>query len=283
MDVGLGLPIAAPDELLRWARLADEGPFHTISVLDRLVYDSPEPLVTLAAAAGCTRRIRLQTGVLVAPLRQPVLLAKQLATLDRLSGGRLVLGIGVGRRPDDFAAAGVDMGRRGALVDQQLAVLREVWKTASAGGPDTFVGPAPTRPEGPDVLFGGFAPAVVERVARSGQGYHCAASPADTARLFDAVRAAWTRQERDGQPRLVAQVNVVLGSDAVIAAAQQAVHAYHAYLGGMAAEIARQAISTAGELRSALAAFESIGADELMIACWSADLDQFARVADAVS
>jgi alkanesulfonate monooxygenase SsuD/methylene tetrahydromethanopterin reductase-like flavin-dependent oxidoreductase (luciferase family) len=282
MDVGLGLPITDPDSLSSWARLADEGPFGTLSVLDRLVYDSPDPLVTLAFAAGCTRRVRLQTGVLVAPLRQPVVLAKQVATLDRLSGGRLVLGLGVGRRADDYAAAGVGMAHRGALLDQQLAIMQDVWKTAGAGGPGS-VGPAPGQPSGPPILFGGFAPAAIDRVGRFGHGYHCAASPADTARLFEAVRTTWRDRGRAGRPRLVAQVNVVLGDDAVMGPARDAIRAYHAYLGDVAVEIARQAIGTAHDLRGALAAFGDIGADELIVACWSADLDQFARIADVVS
>lgn len=281
MDVGLGLPITDPDTLVSWARLADEGPFRTLSVLDRLVYDSPDPLVTLAVAAGCTRRVRLQTGVLVAPLRQPVILAKQVATLDRLSGGRFVLGLGVGRRTDDFAAVGVDMSRRGALLDQQLAIMQDVWKTAGGGGPG-FVGPAPAQPQGPPIFFGGFAPAAIERVGRFGHGYHCAASPADTDRLFEAVRTTWRDRGRAGSPRLVAQVNVVLGDDAVMEQAQEAIRAYHAYLGDLAVDIAGQAVRTAHDLRSSLATFGDIGADELIVTCWSADLDQFARIADVV-
>jgi alkanesulfonate monooxygenase SsuD/methylene tetrahydromethanopterin reductase-like flavin-dependent oxidoreductase (luciferase family) len=178
MNIGLGLPISDPAALLDWARRADAGPFTTLGLLDRLVYDNPEPLVTLAAVAAVTTRIRVQTEVLLAPLRQPALLAKQAATLDRISGGRLTLGLGVGdaRRRDDFRAAGADPHTRGRTLDQQLAVMRLVWSGQPYDDQAGPVGPAPARPGGPELLFGGFRPAALERVARWGDGFLAAIS-----------------------------------------------------------------------------------------------------------
>src|SRR5260221_5957769 len=111
MRVGVGLPSTLPGAdgslVLEWSRRADAGPFSSLGVLERLVYGSFDPLVALAAVAPLTRRVRLATTIVVSPLRSTALLAKRAATLDALSGGRLVLGVAVGARKEDYDAAGV--------------------------------------------------------------------------------------------------------------------------------------------------------------------------------
>jgi alkanesulfonate monooxygenase SsuD/methylene tetrahydromethanopterin reductase-like flavin-dependent oxidoreductase (luciferase family) len=282
MRVGLGLPISDPAELLTWARRADSGPFSTLGLLDRLVYHNPEPLVTLAAVVGATTRIRVQTEVLLAPLREPVLLAKQCATLDRLSGGRFTLGIGLGGRPDDYTAAGVGLRDRGRRLDTQLALLRRLW----AGEPHSAdvgpVGPAPSTPGGPEVLFGGFAPRALERVAQWGDGFLSASTVPHTDQLFRAVERSWQAAARTGGPRLVAQLNVALGADDVVTDAQRTIRSYYAFT-EYADQIAGSLCTTSGGLRDAVAAFGDIGADEVMLYCWASDPDQVDRVADAIS
>src|ERR671911_2791226 len=125
MDVGIGLPAAIAgvgrDQLLEWARRADARGFSSLGTIDRIVYPNLDPLVALAAAAAVTERIRLATTILIAPYRaNGALVAKQAASLDRLSDGRLVLGVAVGGREDDYEASGVDFHRREALFEQIL-------------------------------------------------------------------------------------------------------------------------------------------------------------------
>ncbi|MCT7354721.1 LLM class flavin-dependent oxidoreductase [Streptomyces sp. 15-116A] len=279
MNVGIGLPIGDPATLLTWARRADAGPFSTLGLLDRLVYDNPEPLVALALLAGATSRIRVQTEVLLAPLRDTVLLAKQTATVDRMTGGRLVLGLGIGGRDDDHQAAGTDKRTRGRRLDEQMPVLRRLWagEPYRAGvGP---VGPAPARPGGPKVLFGGFKPVALERVARWGDGFLAAAPPSWAEGLFDTVRTYWKEYGRDGAPRLVAQVNVALGPQHVIDDARTALHAYYAFT-GMADRMAASTLTTPGAIREAISAFTDLGADEVMLYCYGLDPDQVDRLAD---
>jgi alkanesulfonate monooxygenase SsuD/methylene tetrahydromethanopterin reductase-like flavin-dependent oxidoreductase (luciferase family) len=273
MKIGLGLPADDPTALLTWARLADAGPFTTLGLLDRLVYDNPEPLVALATVAGATSRIRVQTEVLIAPVHNTAVLAKQTATLDRMSGGRFTLGIGVGGREDDFRAAGVDLRRRGRRLDEQMALLRRMW-SGSEG-----IGPAPATPGGPEVLFGGFAPAALERVARWGDGFIGAGlPPAAMDRKFRDVERAWTRE---GRPRLVAQVNVAVGAAAVVDEARENLRRYYAFT-GRAEYMVDGLLATPERVRDAITAYQGIGADEVILYCWSPDPDQIARLADVL-
>ncbi|MFD5450866.1 LLM class flavin-dependent oxidoreductase [Streptomyces sp. NPDC127100] len=282
MKIGLGLPIDDPALLLTWARRADAGPFSTLGLLDRLVYGNPEPLVTLAALAGATSRVRVQTEVLIAPVHGTALLAKQTATLDRLSGGRFTLGIGVGGRADDCLAAGIDIRRRGRRLDEQMATLRRLWAGEPYSEEVGTIGPCPVTPGGPEVLFGGFAPAALERVGRFGDGFLGAAlPPAHMDGLFRDVEAVWRRHGRPGRPRLVAQASVALGPEDTADRARRALGDYYAFT-GRAEYMTKGLLTTAREIRAAVDAFHGIGADEVVLYCWAPDADQVDRLAGAL-
>ncbi|MFD8608923.1 LLM class flavin-dependent oxidoreductase [Streptomyces sp. NPDC059631] len=281
MNVGIGLPISDPATLLTWARRAEDGPFTTLGLLDRLVYDNPEPLIALAVLAGATSRVRVQTEVLLAPLRDTALLAKQTATLDRMSGGRLVLGLGVGGRADDHEAAGVDLHTRGRRLNEQLPLLRRLWSGEPYGADAGPIGPAPARPGGPEILFGGFKPMVLERVARWGDGFLAAAPPSWAGGLFDTVREQWRAHGREGAPRLVAQANVALGPQAVVDDARAAMHAYYAFT-GMPDRMVSGMLTTPQAVRDTVTAYADLGADEVMFYCYGLDPDQVDRIAEAL-
>src|SRR5215471_10436907 len=175
LKIGIGLPATIPGtegtRILDWAKKADSGPFSSLSILDRLVYPNYESLTTLAAVAGVTQRIRLVTAVLLAPLRNPALFAKQAASLDALSGGRLTLGLGIGAREDDYLAARVPFKRRGRLFDEELETLHKIWAGQSLSEKVGAIGPKPVQPGGPEILIGGYSPASIQRVAHWGNGF----------------------------------------------------------------------------------------------------------------
>ncbi|MGW4563612.1 LLM class flavin-dependent oxidoreductase [Streptomyces sp. NPDC004561] len=282
MKIGLGLPVDDPAQLFTWARRADAGPFSTLALLDRLVFDNPEPLVTLAALAGATSRIRLQTEVLIAPVHSTAILAKQTATLDRMSGGRFTLGVGVGGREDDSLAVGVDHRHRGRRLDEQMTLLRRAWSGEPYGEGVGPVGPAPVTPGGPEVLFGGFAPAAIERVGRFGDGFIGAAlPPAMMDGRFRDVEAVWEKYDRPGAPRLLAQVNAVLGPEDTVERARRNIAAYYAFT-GRAEYMVDGLLTTPEAIRGAVDALFGIGADEVVLYCWSSDAGQPDRFADAL-
>ncbi|MFE7539658.1 LLM class flavin-dependent oxidoreductase [Streptomyces platensis] len=282
MSVGLGLPIGDPAQLLSWARRAEATPFSTVALLDRLVFGNPEPLITLATLAGATSRIRLQTEVLLAPLHRTALLAKQAATLDLLSGSRFTLGIGIGGREDDYLATGIDLRTRGRRLDTQMATLRRLWSGEPLSADVGPIGPAPARPGGPEVLFGGFVPAVMERVARFGDGFLGAAlPPRQIGGLFRQVEDAWDRAGRTGRPRLLAQVNVALGPQPTLDRARAEVRAYYAPH-SFTDHVVNGLLTTGAQIREAVATCREVGADEVMLYCWAPDPDQVERLAGAV-
>jgi alkanesulfonate monooxygenase SsuD/methylene tetrahydromethanopterin reductase-like flavin-dependent oxidoreductase (luciferase family) len=174
MDVGIGLPATIPgvgrDQLLEWARRAEARGFSSLGTIDRIVYDNYEPLIALTAAAAVTERIRLATTILIAPYRaNGALVAKQAASLDRLSTGRLVLGVAVGGREDDYDASGVDFHTRGRRFEQMLEQWQRIWAGESFGTAGA-VGPRPPRGR-PTLILGGTAGVAFERAARYGDGW----------------------------------------------------------------------------------------------------------------
>jgi alkanesulfonate monooxygenase SsuD/methylene tetrahydromethanopterin reductase-like flavin-dependent oxidoreductase (luciferase family) len=274
MKVGLGLPLDAPGSLLTWAKRADSGPFSTLGLADRIVYHNPEPLITLAAIAGATERIRIQTEILLAPTRETVLLAKQAATLDLISNGRFTLGMGVGIRPDDFAATGTDHSTRAARFDEQLAQLKDIWagKPLSADlGP---VGPVPVS--SPELLFGAFRPPALRRAARWGDGLLSATPPDFTNHLYRSMETFWADNGRTGKPRFVAQVNAAIGTESTVDEASRNICAYY---GDYGPTVVERLVTTEAGIRDSLKAFGDIGADEVIFYCWCTDSAQIDRIA----
>jgi probable F420-dependent oxidoreductase len=210
----------------RVARLAEAAGFDTILAIDHVVLPEdfvtpypysasgrmltgpgapyPDPLIWLTWVAAATTRLRLLTGVIILPQRDPAVLAKQVATLDHLSGGRMELGIGVGWLREEFEALGVDFSKRGRLADEYIAAMRALW----APGPSSFTGetvrfdrvnsnPKPLRGAVP-IIVGGSSEAAARRAGRLGDGFFPSiGTQQEVTPLFDVVRRAAEAAGRD--------------------------------------------------------------------------------------
>jgi alkanesulfonate monooxygenase SsuD/methylene tetrahydromethanopterin reductase-like flavin-dependent oxidoreductase (luciferase family) len=281
MDVGIGLPNAVRGVdrrgIVEWARRADQAGFSTLGTIDRVAYDNYESLISLAAAAAVTERIRLATDILIAPLRRSTaLLAKQAATIDNLSGGRLVLGLAVGGRPDDFEAVGADFSARGRTFDAQLEELNRVWSG------ETGIGPAPANGKRPTLLVGGSTDVAFRRAARHGDGWTMGGGTPDAFRdSLVKLRAAWSAEGREGEPRTMVLFYFALGDDAQ-ESARRSLGDYYAWLGDYAEQVVQSAATDEGTVKAYLSAFEDAGADEVICFPASKDPEQvelLARVA----
>jgi alkanesulfonate monooxygenase SsuD/methylene tetrahydromethanopterin reductase-like flavin-dependent oxidoreductase (luciferase family) len=281
VDVGIGLPNAVRTVdragIVEWAQRAEAAGFSSLGTIDRLVYANYESLIALAAAAAVTERIRLATDILIAPLRlNTALLAKQAATIDHLSGGRLVLGLAPGGREDDYEISGVDFHRRGRIFDDQLERLGRLWQ--GEGG----IGPAPVNGR-PGLFVGGTSDIAYRRVARHADGWTAGGGGAERfAAGREQARAAWRDAGRDGEPRTMALFYFSLGDRAEEHARANLGH-YYSFAGDYANAIADGAARSAGAVRDTLAAYEQAGADEVICFPASADSSQVDLLAEAVN
>ena len=286
MDIGIGLPAMIPGvegrAIVEWARRGEEQGFASLGTIDRIVYGNHEPLTALAAAAAVTSRARLTTAILIAPLRSnAALLAKQAATIDSISGGRLVLGMAVGGREDDYTASGVDFRHRGRLFDAQLEEMHHLWAGESRGTAGA-VGPATRRQGGPSLVLGGQNPAAMTRVAQWGDGWISGGGgPQFFAAGAVAAKKAWADAGREGQPRLLALAYFALGLLATEHASAY-MRDYYAYTPGMVDMIAGGALTSPLAVRKTVDAFTAAGCDELILFPCSPGIEQVDLLAEAV-
>jgi alkanesulfonate monooxygenase SsuD/methylene tetrahydromethanopterin reductase-like flavin-dependent oxidoreductase (luciferase family) len=283
--VGIGLPTAVKgvrgEQLTEWARRAEAAGFDSLATMDGLAFPNHEPLVALGAAAAVTKRIELITAITIVPYRQnAALVAKQAATLNSLSGGRLSLGIAIGGSAVDYAASRVPWEERGRRFDAMIAEMRRVWAGAAHDGaapvgPDVSAAPPP-------ILIGGAADIAFERAARHGEGWIAAGGPAAA---FDEARekldAAFRRADRAARPRALASGFFSLGDDAEDQARRGLTESFSAEPG--LAELIIAGVHTAeAPLRETLREFERRGCDDFLLFPASADPEQVDLLARAI-
>lgn len=280
MQVGIGVPNTLGnvdgDLMLSWARAAEDGPFSSLGVFDRLVYDSMDPFQTLGVCAGATEDIRLATSIIAGPLRSNAMLAKKAATLDVLSDGRLTLGLALGARPDDYEAAGADYRSRGRRFTSQLDELREIWQNDE-------IGPDPVQEGGPELLIGGSSDPTYKRVGRHGDGYiHGGGPPRAFAKEAEKARGAWNEEGRPGSPSLWGHGYFALGGEEAAEQGREYLLDYYDFTGPFAERIADGLLTTPQEVIQFVRGYEEEGCDELLLFPTVANMDQFDQLAEVL-
>lgn len=284
MRIGVGLPSTVPgaagDAVAAWSRGAEERGFACVATTEHVVFPGLDPLTPLAVAAAVTDRIELQTSVVVLPLRDPVLLAKETAAIDVMSDGRLTVGVSVGWRGADFVATGRPLAGRGRRFEAGMETMRALWSGEPPVG-SAAVCPPLVRGTIP-MLIGGTAERSAPRVARFAEGWHAGGVP--TSVVGDGiavVRRAWEEAGRVGEPRVLAVRYVALG-DAARASFASQIDAYYDEASPELRQMFKQSVlDSPAALRRELDLAAEAGLDDVVLLPFSASLAELDRFAAA--
>lgn len=271
------------DALLAWARRIDEGPFATLAAGERMAFPNADLMVAMGAAAAVTTRVELMLTVVVLPLHAATVAAKQAATLDVLSSGRLTVGVGVGGREEDFRVVGAPFARRLRRMEAQVAAMRRIWRGEPVEEGTAPVGPRP--PHVPPVLVGALGHDSIRRAARWADGlcgFSFGPDGPEVEAAFEVARAAWREQGRP-TPRLVASAWYSIAPDGRERMDAYAVRYLRVFGEGSARSLAKLCLTTSpAALKAAVRRMRDVGADDFVLVPTSSDPDEVLRVADAL-
>jgi len=290
MEIGMNLPVMAPgldrDTFVLWCERIDAGFFSSIAAGERISFYNPDMTAALAAAAVLTKRVKIVSDVFVPMLHHPVMLAKQLATIDVLCGGRLVAGVGVGGREQDYQSVDAPLGHRLTRLAQSVETMRSVWRGEPVVEGARPVGPAPVQEGGPKLLAGSLMVESIRAAAKWADGlcgFSFGPSKAEIELQFEAARRAWKERGRSA-PWLGTGFWYALGPDA-----RSQLDAYlDRYLNFMA-PVARDNVkqicvaTTPEALKDAIRQAEDAGADDVLLVPTTSDPDDVHRVADVLA
>ena len=277
------VPQIQPGHVTAAAKKCEAMGLHSFWAIDRIAYDTLEPLAVLAAVAAVTEKIRIGTSVLLAGLRHPTLLAKTVGTLDFLSGGRVTLGIGFGSRQNDFAAMEIPFEHRGGRAEEAIKLIKRLWSEEGVTHKGRFfqvenltIGPRPIQSPHPPIWMGGSADAVLRRVARLADGYICGSSAIqDFPSLWEKISGLANSAGRN--PREIEKAALTfMAIDDNKARAVEACAAYlQRYYGAVRMDVEKHLlVGPAEACAERIGAFFSKGLDTLIIGLAKADLKQ---------
>jgi alkanesulfonate monooxygenase SsuD/methylene tetrahydromethanopterin reductase-like flavin-dependent oxidoreductase (luciferase family) len=291
MDLAMTLPTMLPQgraEVLAWCRGVDEGPWSSLAVPERITFPSHALTVQLSAAAALTERVRLWSTLYVLPARNAGLVAKEVASIDRLCDGRLTVGVGVGGREHDYRAIGGDFSRRWQRMDDQIAEMRHIWAQEPPFEGADPIGPPPVQAGGPPFVAGVVGPKALARAAKWAIGVDDPTSI--TSVDADAVAAqrrkvvdAWKEAGRDEEPHFSASLWYALGPNAKEQLAEYVYNYMKIFSEDYARHLAETApVHTPGALREAMDAAREAGCDEFFLVPTTTDPAELDRTREAL-
>ena len=287
MKIGMTLPVMEPEltrqDLEAWTKRIDEGPWSHIALGERILFPNPEFISTLSAVAAWTNRVEIIATISILTMHNPVLSAKQFATIDMLAEGRFTLGVGVGGREEDYNSIGADWSkRRWGQLSKNVQIMQDIWlKNHDAQmGPDLF------SKDGPEILAGAVGPKAMEMSADFSSGLAGFSFNADIQEIIDSfsrVTAAFSK--KDKTPRLVTSFWFGLGDTA-----RQDIQIHlERYLSWMGQDLANNLSKTAGlagnerSLKDLLTQIKDAGATDVLLVPTSKDIDQLYKAEEIVS
>lgn len=292
MKIGICLPYMKAgltrEDYIDWFTRVDEGPFHSVSCGERIHGPTYDMRVVLSAAAMATQRVEITPTLYVLPMHNATRVAKEIATLDILSGGRVKqIVVGYGGREKDYEAVGATFQGRYGRMDRQIQTMRQVWagdEIIEGGG---SIGPTPTHPGGPRILAGAMGPKSIARCAQWSDGLYAWSGNGETQELqntFTMADNAWQAAERAQTPYRLGGFWYTLANDG-----QQKLYDYvYEYLAIAGPEIATMMAesvhrSTPDAVREALDNAEAAGCEELFMVPATAELAELDRLMELLA
>lgn len=286
MKIGICLPYMKRDitrqTYIDWCKVIDQGPFSSLSCGERITDYTFEMRNVLAFAAARTERVRIVPSLYVLPMHSAVLTAKEIATLDQLSNGRVTVTVGVGGREHDYRAVGAEFSKRHERMDQQVAEMRRIWRGEPPFAGADPVGPKPLQENGPPILAGSMGPKAIARASKWADGlysFSMGGSRRETDQMFSQGREAWKQSGRTTSPQLMGGFWYSLADDAE-QKLKSYVHDYLKILGsGMANGVAASMTRfTPDAVLQGIRDIDACGADEIMLVPATADIRELERL-----
>lgn len=291
MKIGLCLPYMKRDydraTFLEWCRRVDQGPFSSLSCGERITGYTYEMRTLLAAAAAVTERVKIVPSLYVLPMHSAVWAAKEIATLDQISGGRVTVTVGVGGRKNDYKAVGASFKNRHQRMDDQVAEMRRIWAEEPPFEGCDPVGPVPFQDGGPPILAGSMGPKSISRAAKWADGLYGFAMNGEKAIIEyfkNTADQAWQEAGRDSKPYFVGGF--------WYSTAPNAEHALKDYVYNYMRTFGDEEARAIGDtmtrhnpdaIKAALDDMESLGLDELYLVPATADLAEIDGIEDIIS